>query len=236
MNRLRGIDLYAYALDRAVGADDGAWGEPDLAQFRDGWDSPARTPFQTRLMLEMIRRERFGADDVPDLLFLNYKAIDVLGHAFSADGSEMAEALEIQDQHLRILVRFLNREVGSGEWVLFLTADHGTQRDPAKSGAFLINTGRLQDAITAEFDDGDDRPLLQRMRTTEMWLDPVELEENGHSLEDVSEFVLNITKGETVGGSQTITPGEADDRVFDAVLPSDMLRSLPCLDEARERS
>jgi hypothetical protein len=233
VNRLPGIKIYADKLDRADGALDGAWGEHDLSQFRGGWDSPARTPFQTQLMLEMIRREGFGADDVPDLLFLNYKAIDVLGHAFSADGPEMADALEIQDQHLRVLVRFLNREVGAGEWVMFLTADHGTQRDPTKSGAFLINTGRLQAAITARFDDGDDRPLLQRMRTTEMWLDPVELAENGHTLEEVSGFVLNITKGETVG-SQTITPGEADDTVFDAVLPSDMLRSLPCLDEARE--
>jgi len=234
-NRLPGIATYADRLDRRDGAIDGAWGEHPLSQFRDGWDSPARTPFQTRLMQELIRRERFGADEVPDLLYLNYKAIDVLGHAFSSDGVEMSDALEIQDEHLRILVRFLNREVGAGEWVMFVTADHGTQRDPAASGAFLINTGRLQAAITARFDDDDDRPLLQRMRTTEMWLDREELEENGHTLEEVSTFVLGITKGETVG-SQTISPGEADDTVFDAVLPSAMLRSLPCLDEAREQS
>jgi hypothetical protein len=235
VNGLPGIDVYARKLDRSDGAIDGAWGEHDLSQLRGGWDSPARTPFQTRLMQEVIRREGFGADEVPDLLFLNYKAIDVLGHKFSADGPEMADALEVQDEHLRIMVRFLDRTVGEGEWVMFVTADHGTQRDPAKSGAFLINTGLLQSAITERFDDDDDRPLLQRMRTTEMWLDPRELAENGHTLEDVSRFVLGLTKAQTNGNSQQIAASEADDAVFEAVLPSAMLRQLPCLPEARER-
>jgi hypothetical protein len=236
VNRLPGIEVYARKLDRRDGALDGRWGEHDLAQLRGGWDSPARTPFQTQLMQELIRREGFGADEVPDLLFLNYKAIDVLGHKFSADGPEMADALAIQDEALRVMVRFLDRTVGRGEWVMFVTADHGTQRDPAASGAFQISTGLLQDAITERFDDGDDRPLLQRMRTTEMWLDREELAENGHTLEDVSRFVIGLTKAQTNGSSQPLSAAEADDTVFEAVLPSAMLRQLPCLPEARERS
>ena len=38
---------------------------------------------------------------MPDLLYLNYKAIDVIGHAFSVDGIEMSDALKVQDEHLQ---------------------------------------------------------------------------------------------------------------------------------------
>ena len=83
----------------------------------------ARRPGSTRrpgrrssstLIEAVIEREGFGADDVPDLLFLNYKAIDTIGHLFSADGIEMSDAVTVQDQTLERLVDFLDEQVGGG--------------------------------------------------------------------------------------------------------------------------
>ena len=88
---------------------------------------------------------------MPDLLYLNYKIIDTMGHQFSADGVEMTDGLEIQDAELRRFVRFLNDEVGRGEWAMILTADHGMQRDPAAIGAFLIDIERLSAAVEDAF-------------------------------------------------------------------------------------
>jgi hypothetical protein len=233
-NRLGSIDSFVQGLDREDGRLDGRWRDNDIASLLGGFNTPARTPFQTRLIKEVIQREGFGADRVPDLLYLNYKAIDVVGHLVAAEGIEMSDAVRYQDEALRDLVGLLNREVGKGEWVILLTADHGTQRDPARTGAFTVNVGTIEAALTARFDDDDDdTPVLQYVRHTQIWLDRRELAENGYTLAEVATFLGGLTKAQLLGGGQTIPPGQEDDRVFEAVFPSEILDRLPCLPNPR---
>jgi hypothetical protein len=233
VNDLPPLSEYVDDVDRADGALDGRWRTNDIQQLSNGFDTPARTPFQETLIETVIDRERFGADDVPDLLFLNYKAIDTIGHLFSADGVEMSDAVEMQDRTLEQLVRFLDRRVGEGEWVMAVTADHGTQRDPAESGAFMIDINKLETGLAATFDDDDDVALVQKVRPTEIWLDRDELAENGFTLGQVSQWFLDLTQQDTYKNQNLPRPGHEGDTVFAAALPSSILSTLPCLPEAR---
>jgi hypothetical protein len=232
-NSLPPIDGFDQELDRMDGAIDGKWRDNSIEQFNNGFDTPARTPLQTQLFEKVISAEGFGADDVPDLLYLNYKAIDVVGHAFSANGVEMSDALKIQDQNLKILVDFLNRTVGTGQWVMALTADHGTNLNPAVSGAFQINTGSIEDLVNQRFDDGDDVPLIDKFRTTEFWLNEDELAQSGSDLVDVSNFLLSLTQSQTFKPGGEPRPGHEDDPVFSGAFPTSLMDQLPCLPEAR---
>jgi len=233
VNDLPPLSEYVDDVDRADGALDGRWRENDIAQLSDGFDTPARTPFQQTLIETVIEREGFGADDVPDLLYLNYKAIDTIGHLFSADGIEMSDALSVQDDALRRLVDFLDEIVGQGEWVMAVTADHGTQRDPDTSGAFMIDIRKLESGLAEVFDaDGDDVPLVQRVRPTQIWLDRDELADNGFTLAQVSQWLLELTQAETYKNQNVPEPGQEQDTVFAAALPSSILSRLPCLPEA----
>lgn len=234
VNDLPPLSEYVDDVDRSDGALDGKWRDNDIAQLSDGFDTPARTPFQETLIESVIGREGFGADDVPDLLYLNYKAIDTIGHLFSADGIEMSDAVATQDATLRELVDFLDATVGSGRWVMVLAADHGTQRDPETSGAFMIDIDKLQAGLNATFDgDGDGAPLVQRVRPTEVFLDQAELDDNGFTLEQVSRWFLELTQADTYKNQNLPGPGHEGDAVFAAALPSSILSSLPCLPEAR---
>jgi hypothetical protein len=234
VNDVPPLAAYLDDLDRADGALDGRWRDHDIARFANGFDTPARTPFQQALIEAVIEREGFGADDVPDLLFVNYKAIDVIGHLFSADGVEMSDAVRVQDETLRRLVTFLDERVGRGEWVLAVTADHGTQRDPAVSGAFMIDINKLQAGLESTFDDdGDGVPLVQKIRPTQIWLDRDELAENGHTLVRVAQWLAGLTQEQTYKNRNLPEPGRERERVFAAVLPSSILDRLPCLSEAR---
>ena len=218
-------------LDQRDGSLDGLWRTYSIDAMREGFNTPARTPYQTALFEELVRREGFGADDVPDLLYLNYKIIDTLGHQFSADGVELSDALEIQDADLRRFVDFLNREVGRGEWVLMLTADHGMQRDPAVNGAFPIDIDRLVAAVETAFGGNEFRPVILKARPTQMWLDEAKLEREGHSVEQVAAFVQRLTQADTAGPSG-VQPGKGDARVFDAVFPTPVIERLSCLPES----
>ncbi len=234
VNDLPPLSDYVDAVDRLDGRLDGRWRSNDIAQLSNGFDTPARTPFQETLIETVIRREGFGADDVPDLLYLNYKAIDTIGHLFSADGVEMSDAVAQQDATLRQLVDFLNETVGEGRWVMVLTADHGTQRDPATSGAFMIDINKLEAGLERTFDDDDDGVrLVQKVRPTEVWLDTDELADNGFTLEQVSRWFVGLTQEETYKNQHVPEPGHENDAVFAAALPSSILSRLPCLPEAR---
>ena len=232
VNDLPPVTRYVRQLDQADGALDGKWRTNNIDRLAHGFDTPARTPYQTALIREVIRREGFGADDVPDLLYLNYKAIDTVGHLFSADSVEMRDAVTWQDEALRELVAFLDETVGEGRWVMTILADHGTQRDPAVSGAFLIDIGRLEEAVVAAFDDDDDVPLVEKVRPTEIWLDVAELDDNGYTLVDVSARLMRLTQSDTVKANGQTQPGRASAEVFSAALPSTLLSHLPCLPEA----
>jgi predicted AlkP superfamily pyrophosphatase or phosphodiesterase len=231
VNQLPPITDYLDQIDREDGALDGRWRDHAFAQYSDGFDTPARTPFQQRLVEEVIVREGFGMDEISDLLFVNYKAIDTIGHLFSADGIEMSDAVRTQDEALERLVTFLDDTVGEGGWVLAVTADHGTQNDPAVSGAFEIDIAKLERGLAARFDgDGDDVPLIQKVRPTEIWLDHDELQDNGLRLVDVADWLSRLTQEEMLKRGRTTTEPQAT--VFAASLPSRILSQLPCLPEA----
>jgi len=232
-NSLPPLQKYVDALDRADGAFDGKWRDNDIAQLSNGFDTPARTPFQEALVEKVIQTEGFGADATPDLLFVNYKAIDTIGHLFSVDGVEMSDAVRQQDETLRRLVTFLDQTVGKDRWVLALTADHGTQKDPDVSGAFMIDINKLTQGLSDTFDDHDGIPLVQKVRPTEIWLDKAELRDNGYTLAEVSQWLMELTQEETYKNQNLPAPGHENDTVFAAALPSTILASLPCLPEAR---
>ncbi len=219
-------------LDQRDGSLDGSWRGYSIEQMAAGFNTPARSPYQTTLFEELVKREGFGDDRVPDLLYLNYKIIDTLGHQFSADGEEMTDAIEIQDEELQRFVRFLDDEVGRGEWAMILTADHGMQRDPAVTGAFLIDIDRLSAAVEGAFGGSELRPVILKARPTQMWLDTKLLERQGYTVEQVAEFIQGLTQEEVVGTSFILRTGETDDQVFQAVFPTSMIEQLPCLPEA----
>lgn len=220
-------------LDARDGARDGLWNGrafKDSDELLDGFHTPARVPYQTRLIEELIRREGFGADDTPDLLYINYKLIDTLGHLYGIEDPAMRDAVTAQDESLAGFIDFLNGEVGEDRWVLLVTADHGSLMSAAATEAFQISAEGLHSSIQERFDaDDDDVPVIEQVKQTEIFMNLGELEEQGHALEDVSRFIMGIRQRDVpIPGLPIPSPNA---RVFQAAFPARALTSLPCLPE-----
>ncbi|HYG72727.1 MAG TPA: alkaline phosphatase family protein, partial [Actinomycetota bacterium] len=234
LNDVPGFEDDVRAVDAADGQIDDRWRDNEIEPLLGGFDTPARVPYQTRVLMEIIEREGFGADEIPDLLFVNYKMIDYVTHVWTLDGVEMRDVVEAQDAALEQLVTFLDRTVGTGEWAFVLTADHGAVPDPQISGAFQISATPISASINATFDtDGDDRDLVELIQPTQIFIDLAELRENGATLEDVARHVMTLTKADTAQPGVVVPADEADELVFEAAFPSDLMAQLPCLPEAR---
>jgi predicted AlkP superfamily pyrophosphatase or phosphodiesterase len=229
-----GFERDVAAVDAADGQRDGKWRTNDIDQLLRGFDTPARTPYQERVLETVVRKEGFGADDVPDLLFANFKEIDYISHIWTMNSPEMHDAVVAQDEALRSLVSFLDAEVGRGNWVLGLTADHGAIPDPAISGAFQISTTPIGSGINATFDhDGDDVPIVDLIQPTQIYVNEDELRQNGGTLDDVARWVMGLTEADTAAPGVSVATADANTPVFQAAFPSALMSDLPCLPEAR---
>jgi hypothetical protein len=230
-NQVSTIDAFNRELDQEDGALDGNWRTHSIEALRSGFDTPARSPYQTQLIKEVVRREGFGADEVPDLLYLNYKGVDTTGHAFSLTAPEMGDTLVWQDRSLKDLVAFFNQQVGKGEWVMLLTSDHGAQYPAEDTGGIPIDPNRMRDELYAAFDDDDDdRELFLVVRPTQTWVDFDELAENGHTVDEIATFIRGLTAGQVARTDFELAPGQEDELVYETAFPSRIMDQLPCLD------
>lgn len=231
VNDLPTLKKYLPAADAMDGSVDGAWRGHSFKsdpQIRGGFDSPARIPWQTSMIEQVIKREGFGEDKIPDLLYLNYKAIDNISHSYSVNSIEMQDTVRTQDADLKSLIKFLDKEVGQEKWVMVITADHGAQFDPAISGAFPVNPEQFRLNLTAAFDDSDSTPVVTEVRPTQAWFNTDELRRNGYTLSDVSAHIMNLTKSDFIS-EVPVASSEAGERLFDAAFPTEIIDKLPCL-------
>lgn len=229
-NDLPPLDAYLEDVDMLDGLRDGMWHGTEIRSERllNGFHTPARVPYQTRLIEELIRREGLGADEVPDLLFVNYKLMDTIGHYFSMNGPEMRDSLQAQDEELRRLVRFLDETVGERRWVLALTADHGSMPRTDLRDGVDVSGAEIGRRIDEAFDlDDDDRPVVQLIQKTEIFIDTPELSEHGFTLEDVAALLMDLRLRDAP--IPEASPDDPDAPVFRAVFPSGVLERAPCL-------
>lgn len=232
VNDLPPLSAYVDDVDRADGRFDGKWRDVEIESeaVHFGLQTPARIPFQDRLIEELISREGFGDDEVADLLFINHKLIDEVGHVYSMNSVEMEDSVRAEDAALPGLIELLDREVGEGRWVMALTADHGHTPDPEVSGADVISPTDVGRQIAEEFDrDGDDVSVLEYTQPTEVFINERELAEEGHTLADVAEYLMRLTKGDVGGEIWPVPEEHRAEPAFLAAYPSELLDRLPCL-------
>ena len=226
-----GYDEIEPAADREDGTVDGEWYGLPLDTADSLTHAPAYADYQTDVISTVIENEGFGKDDVTDLLYVNYKQIDKVGHKFSFPSIQMEAAVSGSDREFGDLIGILDQQVGEGEWVIALTADHGSTPKPETTGAYVIDNFEMARDLLAAFDgDGDDRPVIQSPRVTETWVDLAELEEHGHTLEDMAGFLMSYTRADNVVDPSTVPADVAQEKLFAAAFPGAVLESLPCLE------
>ena len=226
------LDRFAQRLDVQDGTRDQKWRGHSLETPDDIHFTPAIVDYEQWLLQRMIETERFGADETPDLLYVNFKTSDVAGHKFGMTSPEVGAAIRAQDANLRRLVRFLDRSVGKNEWVLMLTADHGQTPYPEESGAWPIYGGELARDLNAVFDKTDDDiPLIRSVGSAGIYVQLDQLEANNAKLWKMARWVTGYTVGENLKDGADPPAGfkgREDELLFDAVLSKRRLAGVAC--------
>ena len=205
------------AVDRADGEADGQWQGHDVAPL-DG--SPAFPPWENRVVQALLKGEGFGSDETTDLFYLNYKSPDAAGHTWNMIAPEQGDVIEAVDEALSAMVAWLDSNIGRGEYVMAITADHG--QTPLEVGGWPILRSEVVNDIDARFKRDESSGIIQRTSASSFFSDSEGMAANGTTPEEVSSFLSRYTIGENIPEGDEVPEGfsdRTDERIFDAVFP-----------------
>jgi hypothetical protein len=86
---------------------------------------PAGNWITLQLARACIREEALGTKADPDFLAVSLSATDYAGHQFGPNALEMEDMYIRLDEEIAWFLRYLDNNIGEGQYVVFLTADHG---------------------------------------------------------------------------------------------------------------
>ncbi|MEP6465425.1 MAG: alkaline phosphatase PafA [Parafilimonas sp.] len=108
------------------------------------------TPYGNTLLEALaettVINENLGGNNVTDFLTVSFSSPDYIGHTFGSESWEQLDDYIKLDTLMSNFLSFLDKQLGSGNYLVFLTADHGVANSPGFSaihnlpgGAFNAN-------------------------------------------------------------------------------------------------
>ena len=144
--------------------------------------------FEADAMAAMIEREPVGEDDVPDLILLNYKGADFVGHKHGPDSNELRVTLGEMDRHLARILSALEAKVGNN-YLLAVTADHGMPPEPSSPDRRHLEPAII-DLLHEKFDP-EAKQLITSFESenAQIFVDEDRLSYLGLTLRDLAHFL-----------------------------------------------
>lgn len=98
------------------------------------FDAIRSTPFGNTITLDLaklaILSEDLGKDKITDFLAVSCSATDYVGHGYGPNSIEAEDTYLRLDKDLEEFFNYLDKQVGKGNYTVFLTADHGAAHVP----------------------------------------------------------------------------------------------------------
>ena len=112
--------------------------------------SPYGNTLTTDFALAAIQGEDLGQDNITDVLTISYSSTDYIGHNFGVNSKEVQDTYVRLDKDIERLLNTLDTEVGRGEYVVFLTSDHGAVNVPSYLQSVNIPAGYTDNTKTKQ--------------------------------------------------------------------------------------
>lgn len=170
----RAPDGWTTTFPHPLRGKDGAL-QPDAA-FADQWGtSPFADTYLTKLAEAAVDSLSLGKGPGTDFLGVSYSSVDYVGHAFGPRSWEIQDILARLDKDLGELFAYLDKNVGRGNYVVALSADHGVAPIPADMQSTGVDAGvlsltELQEHIEKALEPFNyTRPAVARIAGNELY-------------------------------------------------------------------
>lgn len=155
------------------------------------------SPFGNTLVNELakaaVNGENLGNDSATDFLAISFSSTDYVGHRFGPNSIEVADTYLRLDRDLGDFLSYLDKKVGAGNYIVFLTSDHGVVDVPVSlnkrglpGGLFDSDVAidSLQAYLNERYGKGN---WVEAYRNQQVYLDRNLIESEDESLVEIQE-------------------------------------------------
>lgn len=162
------------------------------------------TPFGTTFSFDFakaaIENESLGKNGVTDFLTLSISSTDYVGHAFGPNSIEAEDMFLRLDNDITSFLDYLDAKMGKGNYLVFLTADHGVLQVPGflkehkiPSGTF--SEGDLTNELNKAIEDNFGlKKIVTNLQNYQVYLNLKEIENEGKDPNAVKALVIKTLK------------------------------------------
>ena len=172
----------------------------------DSYWAVRSTPFGNTIVKDLAKEaligEDLGKDENTDVLAVSFSSTDYVGHQFGPHSMELHDTYIRLDRDLADFFSTLDSEVGKGNYVVFLTSDHGVVdvpnelKDRGLPGGYF-DSDSVMDSLRSFLDEAyGEGDWVEDYTNQQVYLDRELIAEQGIWLEDmqydVAEFLQDF--------------------------------------------
>ncbi|WMN11778.1 alkaline phosphatase family protein [Marivirga salinae] len=149
------------------------------------------------LAIATLEGEEMGKDDVTDFLALSFSSTDYIGHGFGPRSVEVQDTYIKLDQEIARLFKHLDEKVGKGNYLIFVTSDHGCAEVPEYLQANKIPADHydgkayvknMSNALNQKFGEGE---WIEDFSNEQFFLNHDLITEMNIELDAIRKFMVN---------------------------------------------
>lgn len=107
-------------------------------------ESPYSNSFTLDFAKQLIENEKPGISGQTDMLCISLSATDFIGHRVAPNSTEMEDVYVRLDKDIEQFLKYLDVKLGTGNYLLFLSADHGAPQAPGFMNEHKLPGGRFK--------------------------------------------------------------------------------------------
>lgn len=152
------------------------------------------------MAIAALKGESLGKGEATDMLCVSFSQTDVIGHEWSTRGEHTDGAYMGLDEDIAKLLKACDEQVGEGNYVVFLTADHGAAHNfqymidhKLAGGAWRVKEDVLNDALDAYLKEklDTDKSIINGIYGYRVYLNHGKIAERGLELCKVKQALID---------------------------------------------
>jgi predicted AlkP superfamily pyrophosphatase or phosphodiesterase len=171
-----------------------------LGNYRAIEDTPQGLTLTKEFAIAAIKGENLGKGEYTDMLTLSFSSTDYIGHRYGPQAIENADCYVKLDKEIKEFLAFLKTEFPKGDYLVFLTADHGASENTGYMRQNHIDCGVVdfdayqksaEEALRKKFNAGNDVKFIEDIKNFQFYFNYEVLNKFKTNVGEVTEIVKN---------------------------------------------
>ncbi|HMN33145.1 MAG TPA: alkaline phosphatase family protein [Chitinophagaceae bacterium] len=149
---------------------------------------------------EALINEHLGQDDETDFLAVSFSSTDYVGHYYGPNSIELEDTYLRLDKNIASLFELLDREVGQGNYTIFLTADHAAAHNPQflidqKIPAGFLFASTIKTVLDAKLENQfGEKNILSSVYDNYLWLNDSIIKAHNLDKSEIKKVIIDELK------------------------------------------